>query len=173
MKPQNKAKYSLNWAKSVVEALERKHARATDYVCKLFDLTPKQLAIYLAFGDPLFNSLREIIKIYDNWMTKGWKEEYNYTDVKWNTQKFCKYEKERLLERLKSLEACGKFKELGIKAEASGGAQATTLASFDSSRAEGAGTRHVWIQGDLFGEFDPQRGIQEGLEHAPEGGGSR
>jgi len=57
-----KAKYSLVWAAKVFDALHAKHPRATDAVMELYGLTPRNMAALLAFGDPLWNYLRDLIK---------------------------------------------------------------------------------------------------------------
>lgn len=56
-----KHRYSLTWANNRVNELKNKHPRATEIVKKFFKLTDKNLALYLAIGDPMFPALRDII----------------------------------------------------------------------------------------------------------------
>lgn len=57
-----KAKYSRQWGENVVQALKNKHTRATELVCEILEIEEKHLVTYLIYGDPLWNSLRDLIK---------------------------------------------------------------------------------------------------------------
>jgi len=61
MSPSSPALYSRSWANEVVANLYKKHARATDIVLEILDLTPANLATYLIRHDPLFAKLRDLI----------------------------------------------------------------------------------------------------------------
>jgi hypothetical protein len=55
-------KYSLHWAENVISQLRVKYARGTDMVEEVLGISDRDLARYLAFGDPLWRHLRETIK---------------------------------------------------------------------------------------------------------------
>jgi len=59
-------KYSLTWARQVVEQLRASRTRATDHVLQLYGITIENLALYLARGDPVYNYLKKRIKYVGN-----------------------------------------------------------------------------------------------------------
>ena len=59
-------KYSFKWAATIVDQVQRKYARATEMVCEVLDITPRDLVKYLAYGDPLWHILRTCIANTDN-----------------------------------------------------------------------------------------------------------
>lgn len=64
--PFSPANYSLNWAAGVIKELKNKHARGCNIVEEVLGITDRNLAKYLATGDPLYPKLRQIIKLLDN-----------------------------------------------------------------------------------------------------------
>lgn len=58
-------KYSLTWARQVVEQLRDAHTRATDCVLEIYGISLENLASYLARGDSVFNYLKARIKYLD------------------------------------------------------------------------------------------------------------
>lgn len=54
--------YSITWARSIVDQLAAAHARATEAVLEFYDISLKDLALYLAKGDPVFTYLKKRIK---------------------------------------------------------------------------------------------------------------
>jgi len=60
--PASKYKYSLSWAACVVDELVAKHERATEMICKVYQITRYDMVKYLAKPDPLWPFLRERIK---------------------------------------------------------------------------------------------------------------
>lgn len=62
------ARYSLSWALSVVYRLKEKYARATELAEENLEISDKDLAKFLAIGDPVFPQIRELVHIYDNYL---------------------------------------------------------------------------------------------------------
>jgi hypothetical protein len=57
-----KPAYSYRWANEVIQRLHRKHARATEIFCRMYQITLRDLAHYLAIGDSFYVYARERIK---------------------------------------------------------------------------------------------------------------
>jgi len=54
-------RYSYTWANAVFEQLHKKYARATDFLLKYLEITPRQWASFLAKGDPMWVYLRDAV----------------------------------------------------------------------------------------------------------------
>lgn len=78
----NPASYSFEWAKSIVTRVIEKYPRATEILCILLDLTPRQMATYLAKGDPLWPVLRSWIHLIEIYLQIHQKNGY-YTAVEY------------------------------------------------------------------------------------------
>lgn len=107
MNPAPRLKYSLVWAKNVVKQLYDKHARATELVLEILDISEHQLAVYLASDDPVFPAIRDLIKRVEIWTTiRGIKATY-YTLVDYLALRLENFtglgEKDRLISRVKSV----------------------------------------------------------------------
>jgi hypothetical protein len=60
------AKYSYSWALGVVNRLRDKYPRATEDVKRILKVSDRNLAAFLATGDPVFVDLRNLIHFCDN-----------------------------------------------------------------------------------------------------------
>jgi len=67
-----KLKYSLSWAKSVVNQALDEHARVSESFLEFCGMSRNQLAILLASGRPEWALLRDLLKYGDYW---AWKQE--------------------------------------------------------------------------------------------------
>ncbi len=74
--PLTPAHYSRSWAENVIKQVAGKYPRATEDVKKILDITDRNLAAYLASGDPLWPKLRLMVQIAANWESRanwqGW-----------------------------------------------------------------------------------------------------
>lgn len=59
------AHYSFNWAEGVVDKVQETYPCATEILCRVLNLTRKNLAAYLARNDPLWHFLRTEIHYID------------------------------------------------------------------------------------------------------------
>jgi hypothetical protein len=109
------AKYSYHWALGVVLSLKRKYPRATETMKRVLRLNDRNLAAYLATGDPLFPDLRNLVHFLDN-NGRPLDELYTTTQVLSNIRLYwrCK-SKERLLERLDKVEKWSIIEEQGSR----------------------------------------------------------
>lgn len=141
-----KAKYSLVWAANVFNALHAKHTRATDIVMALYNLTPRNMAALLAFGDPLWNYLRDLIKTLSHMAENNpsWLTLDHMKEIALRSHQHCPDEKlsQRLDKRLKMLYA----QEAVVKG-AGGGSESDRCPPSDPS-VDALGRR--WIQGALW-----------------------
>lgn len=62
--------YSRDWAKSVVNAWQKKHARAADFLLNICHITKDQCEILLQRGRPEWQILKRITEIYERWAQK-------------------------------------------------------------------------------------------------------
>lgn len=60
------AKYSFSWAESVVNKLRKAYPRATEDVMRILDITARNMAAFLAVGDPVFVDIRNLVHFLDN-----------------------------------------------------------------------------------------------------------
>ena len=141
-----KPRYSFVWAGNVFSALHSKHPRATDAVMAVYHLTPRNMAALLAFGDPLWNYIRDWIKTIDH-MAQHRPELINpaeLTRIARNTHHHCPDENlsRRLDKRLSEL-----YNEEAVVKGAGGGSGSDRDPPSDPS-VDALG-RH-WRQGDLW-----------------------
>lgn len=117
MNPLPTSPYSYTWACSVIDRLVKAHARGTEILCKLLEITPQSLAHYLANADPLWNELKNCIHLMDRLGTSPAK--YYTDDVLYaNLQAFCqRIGYERILKRLDDL---GKFTTIEERVQKTG-----------------------------------------------------
>jgi hypothetical protein len=111
----NPARYSYSWAASVVERLKEKYARATDHVETILDITDRDLANFLARGDPVFPQLREFIHIMDNWDRTSQRPDHYLTDVNQISSYIRRKGWERLANRLDEIGIRDRIKEQGSR----------------------------------------------------------
>jgi len=79
----NPAHYSLQWSRNTVTKLRIKYARATEFVSKMWGLSDEDWAKFLAYKDPMYPVLRDIVHKVDTWLTiHGRKPDY-YTLVEY------------------------------------------------------------------------------------------
>jgi len=109
------ARYSYSWALARVRELERKHARATETVCKLLQITERNLAAFLATGDPAFPQIREFIHWVENWDNTCSRPDQYETDFKAIVYYLRRRGRERLADRLDEVKNRGTIKEQGSR----------------------------------------------------------
>lgn len=71
-KPISTAHYSLRWAESIVQKVEDKYARGYSFTKEILALEDKDLAMYLARGDPLWPKLRNLARFLQACADGGW-----------------------------------------------------------------------------------------------------
>lgn len=133
--PAPQFKYSLSWAATVVDELVAKYTRATDVICRVYDISRYDLVKYLAKPDPLWPYLRERIKYLAICEQRTGKPMDYLTVVEWckglHGMKHAHGQGLRLDKRLESI----RIRELGNR---EGGAKAYSAgarpSSFDSPR---------------------------------------
>jgi len=67
MNPASHPHYSFRWSQNVVAHLYQKHTRATDFALEILDISTRQLAAFLANGDPMWVELRKFIQDIEIW----------------------------------------------------------------------------------------------------------
>jgi len=105
-------KYSFEWALSVVHQLHRKHARATEAVLEVLQISEKQLALYLAHDDPLWKELRDFVKRWEVYLEIH-KNSGIFPGLVYFSNLYRCEKTLRIADRLDSYLKCGKFKEQG------------------------------------------------------------
>jgi len=63
--------YSYQWASDLWQSFYSKHARATDNVMRILEITKKDCITMIATPGSSWNKLRDMIKITENWSRFG------------------------------------------------------------------------------------------------------
>lgn len=74
-------KYALRWAATIVDEVQCRYTRATDLVCQVCNITPYDLAKFIAKPDPAWNYLKKSIQICSRNMEHNPRADH-YTNVK-------------------------------------------------------------------------------------------
>lgn len=130
------ASYSFSWALRVVNELKGKYPRATETAKRFLSIDDRNLATYLAKGDPLWPKLRDFIRTIDSWERKGLGDGWNYSNVKYLRDQFNRKGGERIAERLDKLLNSGTLKEQESRERGEGGEADRPPQPFLSSELE-------------------------------------
>lgn len=112
--------YSFTWAEHVVNLLTQKHARGVNAFKRVFEVNDRQLACFLARGDPIWPQIRDIIHLMENWEKKGCSWDIYSTDVKLLRQHLHRTQRLRLLGRLDKVQNSAKNERAGKQGEGGG-----------------------------------------------------
>lgn len=126
----NPAHYSYSWAASVVNRLYGKYVRATETVLEMLDISPRDLAKYLAEADPIFPQLRELIHQVDEWQKRLPGGVLGDSNILLIRDYLHRKGRERLVSRLDEIRKRNENKRAGFKGREWEGA-ARSLPSFE------------------------------------------
>lgn len=111
----NPAKYSFSWADGVVKKLTESYPRATEISWRMLGITHRDAVKFLAFGDPVFADLRNLIHFVNSMFISG---QNHYTDEEYLARIRlywrCK-SKERIFSRLDKVQKRRKLEEQGSR----------------------------------------------------------
>ena len=137
------ASYSYRWANEVATTLGNSYPRATDIFCDILDISIKDLANFLARGDPIFPICRNLIHFIDRIGSgSAWKHDLDFYRA--NIAVFCRQKQiKRILDRLDKVSNFAILKEQAFKARDGGGQAADPSRPLDLFPREAATWRKI------------------------------
>lgn len=64
------AKYSFDWALTIIQRAQRSHARAWEFLGPILGLSTRQLSFLLACDAPEWPYIRSLAQLLDKWITR-------------------------------------------------------------------------------------------------------
>jgi hypothetical protein len=105
------AQYSLEWSRTTVASLRRKHARGTDELERILEINDGDLAKFLSINDPVYRFLRECIKAIDEALYLGGNSESMSDYEEYIRRKAMRLNVKRVCDRLDTLRKEARMKE--------------------------------------------------------------